>query len=498
MVFLVATPLCLGIAQASGAPLLSGLVAGAIGGTVVAAISRSPLSVSGPAAGLAVIVASGIGELGFRAFLTAVVLAGIMQLGVGLLRLGGIAHFFPNAVIKGMLAAIGILIVLKQLPHAVGYDRDWQGDDAFKQADGHNTFTTLLDAVGAITPAACLIALACFVVYLAWPKLQRGWLKQVPTPLVAVVVGAVLVVLLPMIWSGGTLEPEHLVALPVFASIADVGAAIVTPDFSALSNARVWAMAATLCVVASIETLLSIEAVDRLDPHRRISPPNRELIAQGVGNIVSGLIGGIPVTSVIVRSSANVQAGGRTRLSAMIHGVLLLVGVLLLPSVLNEVPLAALAVVLIVVGVKLTKPALWLSMWRAGLSQFIPFFVTIVAVVLTDLLTGTLIGLVVGLFFAIRRQQQNAVIVVGDSASVFIRFTKDMTFLQKARVKDTLQGIADGSSVVIDRDVVDFVDDDIEEILAEFASSATARGITLTENLSDQTKARRATLVGGH
>jgi len=308
----------------------------------------------------------------------------------------------------------------------------------------------------------------------------------------------VLVVLLPMIWSGGTLEPEHLVALPVFASIADVGAAIVTPDFAALSNARVWAMAATLCVVASIETLLSIEAVDRLDPHRRISPPNRELIAQGVGNIVSGLIGGIPVTSVIVRSSANVQAGGRTRLSAMIHGVLLLVGVLLLPSVLNEVPLAALAVVLIVVGVKLTKPALWLSMWRAGLSQFVPFFVTIVAVVFTDLLTGTLIGLVVGLFFAIRRQQQNAVIVVGDSASVFIRFTKDMTFLQKARVKDTLQGIADGSSVVIDRDVVDFVDDDIEEILAEFAANATERGITLTENLSDQTKARRATLVGGH
>lgn len=506
VVFLVATPLCLGIAQASGAPLLSGLIAGVVGGLVVAGLSRSPLSVSGPAAGLAVLVAAGIAELGFRPFLLAVSLAGLMQLAVGALRLGGIAHFFPSSVIKGMLAAIGLLIVFKQLPHAVGYDANWQGDEAFRQADGHNTFSALVDAFAALTPAATLITVVCAGAYLLWPRLQRAAaprllkqvLQQVPTPLVAVVVGGVLVAVLPALWPAGALGPEHLVALPVFQSMADVGAALVTPDFTAITDPRVWTTAATLCVVASIETLLSIEAIDRLDPERRISPPNRELVAQGVGNTLSGLLGGLPVTSVIVRSSANVQAGAKTRLSAMTHGAFLLIGVLLLPTLLNMVPLAALAVVLIVIGAKLAAPRLWREMWRAGYSQFVPFLVTVVAIVFTDLLKGTLIGLLVGIAFAVRRQQQNAIIVVKHGTSHFIRFAKDLTFLQKARIKDVLLTIPDGASVVIDRERVDFVDDDVEELLAEFAEHAPGRGILLEENLGPQALARRRALSFGH
>jgi SulP family sulfate permease len=499
VVFLVATPLCLGIAQASGAPLLSGLVAGMVGGLVVSALSRSPLSVSGPAAGLAVIVATSIADLGFRPFLMAVVLAGALQMAIGALRLGVIAHFFPNAVIKGMLAAIGILIVLKQLPHAIGYDVDFQGDESFVQADGHNTFSTIRDAFGAVTPAAVVITVACALAYLIWPKVQRGILKQVPTPLVAVVIGGVLAAVLPLVWTGGVLSPEHLVALPIFSSVSDVQAAIVLPDFASITNPKVITTAITLCIVASIETLLSIEAVDRLDPRRRISPPNRELLAQGVGNMVSGFIGGLPITSVIVRSSANVQAGGRTRLSAMVHGVLLLIGVVALPAVLNQVPLAALAVVLIVVGTKLASPQLFRSMWQLGITQFIPFAVTIVAVVFTDLLRGTLIGLVVGIVFAIRRQQKNAIVVVKDGGNIFIRFTKDMTFLQKARIKDVLLQVEDGQKVVIDRERVDFVDDDVEEVLAEFAASAPGRGITVEENLGPAEQGRRQKLGGtGH
>ncbi len=498
VVFLVATPLCLGIAQASGAPLLSGLIAGMIGGLVVAAISKAPLSVSGPAAGLAVIVATGIQELGFRDFLAAVVIAGVLQVLLGTLRLGVIAHFFPSAVIKGMLAAIGILIVLKQVPHAVGYDRDWQGDESFSQADGGNTFSSIFDALGAFTPAAVVITIACALCYVVWPRLQRGPLKQVPTPLVAVVVGGVLVATLPLVWQNGVLAKENLVTLPVYSSFGDVMEAIITPSWAAFTSVAVWKTGATIAIVASIETLLSIEAIDRLDPQRRLSPTNRELVAQGVGNTVSGLIGGLPITSVIVRSSANLQAGGKTRLSAMVHGVLLLIGVVLLPSLLNQVPLAALAVVLIVVGTKLSTPKLWLSMWRQGYEQFIPFLVTVVAVVFTDLLKGTMLGMFVGLCFVFRHQQEHAIVVAKQQGSTFISFVKDMTFMQKARIKSVLRDIKDGETVVIDREHADFIDDDIEEVLAEFAHNAKARNITLEENLTPKDIERRRHIQIGH
>lgn len=496
VVFLVALPLCLGIAQASGAPLLSGLIAGFVGGLVVAGISQSPLSVSGPAAGLAVIVASGISSLGFRAFLVAVLLAGLMQLALGVARLGVIAHYFPIAVIKGMLAAIGVLIIMKQLPHAVGYDADFEGDLTFRQADGSNSFTSLARAFRALTPAAVAVSLACFAMHFAWAALQKRVraLRLVPGALLMVAAGAVVA----LTWPGTRLAAEHLVALPRFDSFSSVLGAVVTPDFSRLTDAKVWGVAVTLAIVASIETLLSLEAVDRLDPLRRISPPNRELIAQGTGNVVSGLIGGLPITSVIVRSSANVMAGGRTRLSAMTHGVFLLTAVLFLAPLFNQIPLAALAVVLLLVGAKLTPVSLWRSMWRAGLPQFIPFAVTVGAVVFTDLLKGTFIGLAVGLVFAVRAQQRNAIAIVREPGAMLIRFTKDMTFLQKAQLKEALRSAEPGTSVTIDRSVCDFVDDDIEELLLEFSQLAPGRRITVKEDLPQAAVARRLLLSPAH
>lgn len=480
VVFLVALPLCLGIAQASGAPLLAGLLAGVVGGVVVALLSGSQLSVSGPAAGLAVIVASGIQELGFSAFLLAVVIAGALQLSLGALKLGGIAHFFPGSVIKGMLAAIGVLIVLKQLPHAVGYDHDYEGDLAFAQPDGANTFTTIVNALGAINIPATIITLVCVGVLLGWPKLQGiRFFRFIPPALMVVLVGGALSVALPLWWSAGALTSDHLVTLPSFSSFGDVASALTLPDFSRALDPAVWRMGLTIGIVASIESLLSLEAVDRLDPQKRISPPNRELMAQGAGNLLSGLIGGLPVTSVIVRSSANVVAGAQTKLSSMIHGLLLLVGVLFLGPVLNHVPLAALAVVLIAVGMKLTAPKLWVMMWRAGWAQFIPFVVTVGAVVFTDLLTGTMVGLVVGAIITLRLQQRHSLIFTRDEDRYLLRATKDLTFLQKGLVKEALAGIPPGASVLFDRSRADFVDPDIEELLTEFEARCRELNIQL-------------------
>lgn len=481
VVFLVAVPLCLGIAQASGAPLLSGLIAGIMGGLVVATISRAELSVSGPAAGLAVIVATGIEQVGFRGLLMAVMIAGALQIGMGALRLGRIAHFFPASVIRGMLAAIGVLIVLKQIPHAVGYDADFEGNDAFLQADGTNTFSALSNALGAVAPAAIAVTLACALALWLWPKAQRfGRLRLIPAPLMVVLAGAITSLAIVRLWPEGQLSPEHLVALPIFTSAGAVFDAITLPDWKGLLDPAIWSLGVTLAVVASLETLLSLEATDRLDPHKRISPPNRELIAQGTANLLSGAIGGLPVTAVIVRSSANVVAGGETRLSAIVHGLLLLVGVLFLGGILNTIPLASLAVVLIAVGLKLTTRKLWVSMWKAGMSQFLPFAITVGAVVFTDLLKGTLIGVVVAVIMMFREQRKNAALHVREEDDQYLVFAdRDLTFLQKAEVKEALSVIPDGAKVTFDRSRVQYVDPDIEELLAEFASHCEERGIHL-------------------
>jgi carbonic anhydrase len=494
VVFLVALPLCLGVAQASGAPLVAGIVAGALGGIVVSSVSGSALSVSGPAAGLVVVVATGIQELGFSAFLVATALAGIAQILMGALRLGAIAHFFPSSVIKGMLTAIGVLIILKQAPFAVGYDPAISAP-GLSAPHSNSVFAALAHAWASTTPAAIVTSVLCTLTMAGWPKLQRGTvLKLVPPALVAVVVGAITAALCSRLGLG--LAAKQLVALPT-----NLAGSLTSPDFSRLTEAAVWQVALTVAAVASLETLLCLEAVDRLDPERRISPPNRELVAQGVGNVCAGLLGGLPITSVIVRSSANVQAGAKTRLSAIVHGIFLLLGLLFLAPILNLIPLAALAVVLLFVGYKLTPPTLWRAMWRSGPAQFLPFVITVIAIVSTDLLKGTLFGVVVGLALSIRAQQKNAIEVTKTGERVDVIFHKDMTFLQKARIKEVLREIPAGATVVVDRRKVDHVDDDIEEVLDDYAREAPHRAIrwdVMWEAGGEQRRARRLAREAPH
>lgn len=483
VVFLVALPLCLGIAQASGAPPLAGLIAGIAGGLIVPLVSRAPLSVSGPAAGLTVLVAAAIEQLGFPAFLLAVFLAGVIQAAFGLLRLGLIAHFLPSAVIKGMLAAIGILIILKQIPHAVGYDKDFEGDESFVEPDGHTALGAISDAFGSLTWGAVCVTVVATLAALIWPTAQKRVraLRPIPVPLIIVAVG-MLTYAVCSTSPGLALESEHLVNLPILTSFSDFTALFQHPDFARINDPLVWTHAGTLALVASIETLLSLEAIDGLDPRRRISPPNRELIAQGLANACSGLVGGIPVTSVIVRSSANVHAGGETRLATVVHGILLLAGLLFLAKLLNSIPLAALAVVLIQVGLKLSSVDLWKRQWQSGWSQFVPFAATVAAILATDLLKGTLFGAVVGLGFLVRAQQKNAIMVTKDAQSLLITFVKDVTFLQKSSIKEVLREIEDGFNVTIDRRAVAFVDPDVDELLDNFYLEAADRNIRFNQN----------------
>lgn len=499
VVFLVALPLCLGIAQASGAPPLAGLLAGILGGLIIPLISRSPLSVSGPAAGLTVLVFVAIEELGFSGFLLALVLAGCIQTAFGIARLGLIAHFLPSAVIKGMLAAIGILIILKQVPHAIGYDKDYEGDEAFNEADGHNTFSALSDAFGSVSWGAVIVAACATAGLLLWPLLQKRVkaLKFVPVPLVIVAFGSIAGLFVNAV-PNLRLSTEHMVDLPVLGSMSDFVGLFQFPDFSRIGDGSVWSHAITLALVASIETLLCLEAVDGIDPHRRISPPNRELIAQGITNSVGGLIGAIPVTSVIVRSSANVQAGGRTSLSAFVHGALLLAGLLFLAPLLNSVPLAALAIVLIQVGAKLSSVSLWKSQWQAGWTQFVPFAATVVAIIGTDLLKGTMIGALVGLAFMVRAQQRNSILVTRDSSNTLVTFVKDITFLQKAQLKEILRQIPDGASVSIDRRNVAYVDPDVDELLVNFDKEADVRAIQFSQTFEPGGEMRYKQRANGH
>jgi MFS superfamily sulfate permease-like transporter len=479
VVLLVALPLCLGIALGSKAPLFSGIIAGIAGGVVVGLVSRSQLSVSGPAAGLTVIVATAISSLpSFEAFLASVVIAGVLQVLLGFARAGMLGDYVPNSVIKGMLAAIGIILILKQLPHLVGYDHDFEGDENFSAA-GENTFSALLNAASAISPAACLIGTASLAILIVWelPSLKRVKpLQMVPAPLLVVVVG----IMMARFLSGSlTLAPEHFVNLPISGSLRGFVELLSFPDFSKLSLTAVWTSGITLAIVASLETLLSIEAVDKLDPYRRVTPTDRELKAQGLGNIVSGLLGGLPVTSVIVRSSANVNAGARTRLSAVMHGVLMFVSVITIPGLLNSIPLSALAAILIFTGYKLAKWPMIREFYDKGWDQFIPFAATILAILLTDLLTGILIGIFIGLFFVMRSNFRSAVFVVNDGSRYMFRLRKDVSFLNKPLVKYKLERVPEGSYVIIDATRADFIDKDVIDVINEFMAHAHLKGITV-------------------
>jgi MFS superfamily sulfate permease-like transporter len=482
VVFLVALPLCLGIALASGAPLFAGVIAGVVGGTVVAALSGSQISVAGPAAGLAVIVANAIQTSGtYQIFLCAVVAAGMFQILLGVLRMGGIGNYVPNSVIKGMLAAIGIVIILKQIPHALGRDSDFEGDFAFVRATGSNTLEELAEAVVSANPAALVISALSLAILLLWdrPEVRNVRLfKQIPGPLLVVLGGIGLNEAFRIFAPGFELsDPEHMVRLPVSSSFRQFLQFFTTPDFTGFARQQTYFTGATLAIVASLETLLSIEAADKLDPFKRITQTNRELFAQGIGNTLSGLIGGLPITSVVVRTSANVYAGARTKIAAITHGILLLLAAMFIPAFLNRTPLACLAAILLVIGYRLARVALFRDMWRQGVGQFLPFIVTVLAIVFTDLLIGVGVGFAVGLFFVIRANHRVAFTMVHQDRYYLIRFNKDATFVNKAELKERLRTVPENSTVIIDATKAVYIDKDIYEVVGEFRQLAYFRNI---------------------
>jgi MFS superfamily sulfate permease-like transporter len=477
VVFLVALPLCLGIAAASGAPPIAGIVAGVVGGIFVGALSKSSLSVAGPAAGLTVIVAEGIEEVGWNAFLTAGIIAGLVQIALALLRLGNLAHFVPNAVIRGLLAAIGVILVLKQIPHAIGWDFDDEGDFAFFQRDGRNTFTEVLEALSHVHPGATLVAVLGAVLLFAWRDTPQVKLASiVPAPLLVVIVGVIAVLALDV--TDLRIEGSHRVDLPNMLAASTLQQWQI-PDPAAVLRPEVLRIGIVLGLVASLESLLSVEATDRLDPDHRLTPPDRELLAQGGGNVASAFLGGLPLTAVIVRSFANINAGGRTKVSAISHGVMLASFTVLAGPILALIPLSALAIILVAIGYKLTPIALYREMWAKGPNQFIPFIATVVAIVVTDLLTGTVLGIVIGLVFVLRTNFESAVQVVDDGPNRFVKFTGNVSFLNKGRLKDIFASAQPGGVVIVDGTRSRFIDDDIVETMREFEALAAARGTKL-------------------
>ncbi|WP_242928666.1 SulP family inorganic anion transporter [Pontibacter vulgaris] len=485
VVFLVALPLCLGISLASGAPLFAGIITGIIGGVVVSWLSGSQLSVSGPAAGLTVIVLNGIETLQtYEAFLLAVVLAGILQVVLGFLKAGVIGLYFPSSVIRGMLAAIGLILILKQIPHFLGADDDFFGEMNFFQPDGRTTFSEIGHAFSAINLGAFLIGLVSLVILMLWdtPAFKRIKLfKFVPGALIVVLVSVAINALFINFYPALAVANTHLVNLPLISGIQDLGNELRLPDFSALTNPSLYVVAFTIAIVASLETLLSVEAVDKLDPHKRRTPTNRELKAQGVGNILSGLVGGLPMTAVIVRSTANIAAGGETKVSSFVHGVFLLLSVVLLAGFLNQVPLSALAAVLLMVGFKLTKPALYKAQIKLGSEQFIPFIVTIIAILFTDLLVGICVGLAIGVFYILKANYKSPYFYhkeeQKDKDVIRIKLSEHVSFLNKASIILTLEHLPGNSHVIIDGENSEFIDYDVLEAIQEFKQTAHERNI---------------------
>lgn len=486
VVFFVAIPLCLGIALASGAPLFSGLIAGIVGGIVVGSLSGSQVGVSGPAAGLAVIVLGAIATLGsWEIFLLAVVIGGAIQILLGVLKAGIIGYYFPSSVIKGMLTGIGIIIVLKQIPHVFGYDESPEGDFAFKQMDGENTFSELLNMIEYITPGALVISVISLAILIIWESyLGKKFkiFKLIQGPLVAVVVGIVYYIVTQDSSIG--LKTSQLVSVPVPEDVSSFFGQFSFPDFSQITNPAVWITGITIAIVASLETLLCVEATDKLDPEKRVTPTNRELFAQGTGNLISGLIGGLPITQVIVRSSANIQSGGKTKMSAIIHGFFLLISVMLIPTLLNMIPIAVLAAILLVVGYKLAKPSLFKKMYQLGWKQFVPFLVTVLGIVFTDLLKGIGLGLVVGIVIILIKSYQNSHFLhIEDKSNgkhkIKMTLAEEVTFFNKGAILKELDSLPINTFLELDVRQTRYLDNDIIEILEDFAFKAKERHIDI-------------------
>jgi len=485
VVFLVSLPLSLGIALASGAPIFSGIISGIIGGIIVGALSGSPLGVSGPAAGLAVIVMVAIQNFGFEAFLAAVVIAGVIQLVLGFARAGIIGYFFPTSVIEGMLTAIGISIFLKQIPHAFGYDNNYEGNLDFWNHDGTNTFTELIKMIDHVNIGAVVITALSLVVLILWEKdfiKKQNFTKFIKGPLVVVVLGIALNALFSAFLPSLAISTEHLVNIPIVDSLSGYANLLVLPDFGAFMRPEIWTVGFTIAIIASLETLLSVEAADKMDPYKRVTPTNRELKAQGIGNIIAGFIGGIPVTQVIVRSSVNVQSGGKTKASTIFHGVLIVLSVVLLPTVLNMIPYAALAAILLQVGYKLASPTLFKHMYSLGKYQFIPFIVTVVAVIFTDLLMGIIVGMGVAIFNILMANYRTPIIMEDQKVSnkcVKITLSQEVSFLNKGGLRQTLDHIEPGTKLIIDATKSISIDYDIIEVIEAFKEKAKHTDIEL-------------------
>jgi MFS superfamily sulfate permease-like transporter len=476
VVFLVALPLCLGIALASGAPLFSGIISGVVGGIIVGYLSQSHLSVSGPAAGLTAIVLTAITDIGsFNAFLLAVLLAGLIQLALGFIKAGSISNYFPTNVIEGMLAGIGVIIILKQIPHAFGYDPDFDGDESFLQPDGQNSFSEIFNLFDHVQLGSIVIASISLLILILWNKVDvLKKIKLIPPALVAVIVSILLNEFFIQSGSNFAITKEHLVSLPVPTTLEEFKNIIVTPDFTAISNSKVWIVAITIAVVASIETLLCIEASDRMDALKRYTNTNVELKAQGIGNIISALLGGLPMTSVVVRTSANNAAGAKSKMSAIIHGLLLLVSVLAIPLILNKIPLATLAAVLLLVGYKLANPETIKHFWEKGKYQFIPFIATFGAVVFTDLLKGVALGMIISIIFVLKGNMKRAYHFkkeeYHDGDIIHIDLAQEVSFLNKAAIKETIASIPKNSSVVINASDTVYIAHDVLDLIKEFKS----------------------------
>jgi len=488
VVFFVALPLCLGIALASGAPLFAGIIAGIVGGIVVGFASGSPLGVSGPAAGLAVIVLTSLAALNgsWQAFITAVVLAGIIQIILGYARAGLIAYFFPSSVIKGMLTGIGLLIILKQIPHALGWDKDAFGDDAFFQADGQTTLSGIIKAIRFLTPGAVLISAVSLTILILWDKVltkKHKIFQLIQGPVVVVILGIVINYLYQNGVLDFTLSAEQVVNIPVPHSVSDFLGQFTFPDFSMLNNLEIWKTAILIAIVASLETLLSVEATDKLDPDKRITPTNRELKAQGLGNIISGFIGGLPVTQVIVRSAANISFGGKTKMSTILHGIFLLISAITIASVLNMIPLSSLAAILLVIGYKLAKPALFIRMYKLGWEQFMPFTATVIGILATDLLIGINIGIIFGIFYTLRHSYRNSYhlkdIATNEEGHEVhhLVLAEEVSFFNKASVLKALEAIPSNSKVIIDCSNSRSIAYDVVELIKDFENNAKTKNI---------------------
>lgn len=493
VVFFVALPLCLGIALASGAPLFAGVIAGIVGGIVVGLASGSPLGVSGPAAGLAVVVFSAISTLGsYEAFLVAVVIAGIIQLALGFFKAGFIAYFFPSSVIKGMLTGIGLLIILKQIPHALGYDFEFEGSESFLNIDGSNTITEIMSAWQILTPGAVLISTISLALLIIWDKVltkKHRFFQLLQGPIVVVFLGMLFTYLFQHNILNFSLNPNQIVSLPVAKSLGDFFSQFTFPDFSQLNNLAVFKVGVVMAIVASLETLLCVEATDKLDPYKRVTPTNRELKAQGLGNVVSGLIGGLPITQVVVRSSANITFGGKTKLSAVLHGVFLLISAITIAEFLNLIPLASLAAILIMVGYKLATPSLFIKMYKLGWEQFIPFSLTVLVMLFSDLLTGIAAGLVAGLFFTLHHSYRNShylsqenTIVEGPEGKRAVRtivLAEEVSFFNKASIIQVLEHIPKDSKVIIDCSRSKSIAYDVVEYIQNYSVSAKLKNIVV-------------------